>query len=87
VKAIADAIGTEVAFEEITPDQAREQMGHFMPPPVVEMILGYLADAMDNPPVPLDTVERITGRPALTFARWAADHAADFAPQRETVAA
>ncbi|MET9424901.1 MULTISPECIES: NAD(P)H-binding protein [unclassified Streptomyces] len=87
VKAIADAIGTDVAFEEITPDQAREQMGHFMPPPVVEMILGYLADAMDNPPVPLDTVERITGRPALTFARWAADHAADFAPQRETVAA
>ncbi|MFF3291989.1 NAD(P)H-binding protein [Streptomyces sp. NPDC003023] len=87
VKAIAAATGVPVAFEEITPDQAREQMGHFMPPPVVEMILGYLADAMDHPPVPNTTVEQVTGRPARTFARWAADHAGDFTPARETAAA
>lgn len=87
VKAIAAAVGAPVAFEEITPDQAREQMGRFMPPPVVEMVLNYLADAVDNPPVPVDTVERVTGRPARTFAQWAADHAADFAPQGEAVTA
>jgi hypothetical protein len=53
-------------------------MGTVMPAPVVEMVLRYLADAVTDPPVPLDTVERITGRPARTFARWAADHAAEF---------
>ncbi|MFJ5999408.1 NAD(P)H-binding protein [Streptomyces sp. NPDC092370] len=81
VRQIARAIGRPVAFEEITPDQARQAMGQAMPAPVVEMVLGYLADAVANPPVPFDTVEKVTGRPALTFARWAADHAADFAPQ------
>ncbi|GAA1427757.1 NAD(P)H-binding protein [Streptomyces thermospinosisporus] len=83
VRTIAEAIGRPVAFEEITPDQAREVMGRVMPAPVVEMVLRYLADAVAHPPVPLDTVERITGRPARTFAQWAADHAADFGADRE----
>ncbi|MCZ9340177.1 NAD-dependent epimerase, partial [Streptomyces sp. TRM76130] len=67
--------------EEITPDQARKDMAAAMPAPVVEMVLRYLADAVVHPPVPVDTVERVTGRPARTFARWVADHAADFAPR------
>ncbi|MFE7843408.1 NAD(P)H-binding protein [Streptomyces sp. NPDC057474] len=87
VRAIAAALGTDIPFEEITPDQAREQMGRFMPPPVVEMVIGYLADAVEDPPVPLDTVEKVLGRPARTFAQWAADHAADFAPRHEAVTA
>ncbi|WP_217247058.1 NAD(P)H-binding protein [Streptomyces sp. AC602_WCS936] len=87
VEAIAEAVGGPLTFEEITPDQAREQMGRFMPPPVVEMVLGYLADAIDHPPVPVDTVEKVTGRPARTFAQWAADHADDFARTTEAVGA
>ncbi|MEU4035507.1 NAD(P)H-binding protein [Streptomyces collinus] len=81
VRAIARAVGRPVAFVEITPEQAREAMAAAMPAPVVEMVLRYLADALAHPPVPVDTVERVTGRPARTFARWAADHAADFAPR------
>ncbi|MEU3838507.1 NAD(P)H-binding protein [Streptomyces sp. NPDC028635] len=87
VKAIATAVGAPIAFEEITPDQARAQMAPFMPPPVVDMVLRYLADAVAHPPVPVDTVERVTGRPARTFAQWAADHAADLTPATEAVAA
>ncbi|MFC5155359.1 NAD(P)H-binding protein [Streptomyces amakusaensis] len=83
VRAMAEAIGRPLAFEEITPEEARQSMGTFMPSAVVEMVLGYLADAVAHPPVPVDTVERVTGRPARTFAQWAADHAADFAPRRE----
>lgn len=83
VRAIAEAVGRPVAFEEITPDQARKAMAAAMPAPVVEMVLRYLADAVTHPPVPVDTVERVTGRPGRTFARWAADHAADFAPRDE----
>ncbi|AYN38965.1 NAD-dependent epimerase/dehydratase family protein [Streptomyces dangxiongensis] len=81
VRAIARAVGRPIAFEEITPDQARKDMAAAMPAPVVEMVLRYLADAVVHPPVPVDTVERVTGRPARTFARWVADHAADFAPR------
>uniref|UniRef100_A0AAU3ICU7 NAD(P)H-binding protein n=1 Tax=Streptomyces sp. NBC_01393 TaxID=2903851 RepID=A0AAU3ICU7_9ACTN len=87
VRAIAGALGREILFVEITPDEARELMGQAMPAPVVEMVLGYLADAVVNPPVAVDTVERVTGVPARTFARWAADHAGDFAPVSEEVAA
>ncbi|WP_438486721.1 SDR family oxidoreductase [Streptomyces sp. S186] len=78
--ALAAARGAPVAFEEISPDAARAELGRFMPGPVVEMVLGYLADALVHPPVPLDTVRRVTGRPARTFARWAADHATDLIP-------
>ncbi|WP_309505994.1 NAD(P)H-binding protein [Streptomyces pyxinicus] len=85
VQAIAEAVGRPVAFEEITPDQAREEMTAAMPAPVVEMVLRYLTDAVAHPPVPVDTVERVTGRPGRTFARWAADHAGDFAPRSATV--
>lgn len=87
VRAISGALGREIRFEEITPDQARELMGHAMPAPVVEMVLGYLADAVVNPPAVADTVERVTGVPARTFAQWAADHAADFAPVSGELAA
>ncbi|WP_210589316.1 NAD(P)H-binding protein [Streptomyces sp. GESEQ-35] len=86
VRAIAGALGREIPFVEITPDEAREQMGQAMPAPVVEMVLGYLADAVVNPPAVLDTVERVTGVPARTFARWAADHAGDFASVPEGAA-
>lgn len=86
VRAIAGALGRDIEFVEITPDEARTLMGQAMPAPVVEMVLGYLADAVVNPPAVLDTVERVTGVPALTFARWAADHAADFTPVPEEAA-
>lgn len=86
VRAISKALGRDIEFVEITPDEARTLMGQAMPAPVVEMVLGYLADAVVNPPAVLDTVERVTGVPALTFARWAADHAADFTPVPEEAA-
>ncbi|MFF3847844.1 NAD(P)H-binding protein [Streptomyces sp. NPDC002328] len=79
VRAIGRAAGREIAFEEVTPDEARVLMGRAMPAPVVEMVLGYLAEAVLDPPAVVDTVERVTGVPARSFARWAADHAGDFA--------
>jgi hypothetical protein len=36
------------------------------------------AQAVGHPQTPVRTVEAITGRPATTFAEWAARHAADF---------
>ncbi|MGO9606554.1 MAG: hypothetical protein ACLQAT_24710 [Candidatus Binataceae bacterium] len=49
-----------------------------VPDDVPDRMLGYLADRVRQPGPSSDTVEQILGRPALTFAEWAADHAAAF---------
>ncbi len=71
VELIGEAIGRTLTCEELPPEEARGI--------VPDVLLAYLA-AGDGRPMPVETaVEDITGRPALTYARWARDHAADFA--------
>lgn len=79
VRAIAEVLGREVRFEELSSEQARRLWtGNGMPDVVADVLLGYLAAAADQPDTPQPTVEQIAGRPARTFAEWAADHADDF---------
>ncbi|WP_211342931.1 SDR family oxidoreductase [Actinomadura pelletieri] len=80
VRLVGEAIGRPTCFEEITPDEARtEMLAHpHMRPGVVDALLKLRAWSVDHPPEPSPEVERITGRPARTFASWAVDHAADF---------
>ncbi|MFI6906910.1 NAD(P)H-binding protein [Nonomuraea sp. NPDC050394] len=73
------AIGKEVAFEELTEAGAREMWAaKGMGPELIE----FLVDALGNTPeigyTVVDTVERVTGRPARTFAQWAQENAAAF---------
>lgn len=91
VAAIADALGEEVRFEELTPARAREvyrAAGGFAAENA-DFLLGF-ADYEGNPADPSDgaafdpsalgplpTAEAVTGRPARTFAQWARDHVAD----------
>jgi uncharacterized protein YbjT (DUF2867 family) len=77
---INEVTGLAIQFEEISPDMGRVELGRLMPPPVVDMVLKYLAAAVGTPATVLPTVENVTGRPARTFATWVADHAAEFAP-------
>ncbi|WP_037671818.1 NAD(P)H-binding protein [Streptomyces griseus] len=79
VSAIAEGIGQDIAFEELTPEEAREGMvEQGCPPPVADYILAFQARWVDEPPVAATTVPDLIGRPALSLARWAADHVADF---------
>lgn len=78
VRLISAALGRDIGFQEITPQAAREQMAMFMPEPVVDMVLAYLAESVGTPPRVLPTVETVLHRPGLDFARWARDHVADF---------
>ncbi|WP_444830444.1 NAD(P)H-binding protein [Actinokineospora sp.] len=78
VAAIAAAVGRDIAFEEVPAETTRAELVRFMPPPVVDMVLKYLADSVDTPPMVLPTVEKVTGRPGLGFGQWARDHAAAF---------
>ncbi|GAA1660283.1 NAD(P)H-binding protein [Glycomyces endophyticus] len=68
VALIAKAIGRGIEVEELP----REAAGHSMPAPVLDLLEAAWTDA------PGPTAEAVTGRPARTFERWAADHAGDF---------
>jgi uncharacterized protein YbjT (DUF2867 family) len=88
VAAIAAALGEEVRLEEVSPEEALElltRQGGWAAENA-PFLLGYegfspdteIPDYGPEELAPLPTVEQVTGRPARSFARWAADHAADF---------
>ncbi|MCP3802012.1 NAD(P)H-binding protein [Allokutzneria sp. A3M-2-11 16] len=81
VAAIAAATGQDIRFEEVSPEAALEhwhRQGY--PHDIAAWLIESLAATVDGPGlVPAtDTFERITGRPARTFAQWAVDHAEEF---------
>lgn len=79
VALIGEAVGRPVRFEEISLDEAVEQMkAAGYPAELVEAVLPAQAQLLDDPEPVNDEVERITGTPARSFREWAVDHAADF---------
>ncbi|MFE7215588.1 NAD(P)H-binding protein [Streptomyces sp. NPDC001698] len=79
VATIAAARGREIALVELSEEQAVAQWraaGH------PEDVIGFLIEAYGNTPevgrTVVDTVEKVTGYPARTFAQWAAEHADAF---------
>ncbi|MBB6347157.1 uncharacterized protein YbjT (DUF2867 family) [Nonomuraea muscovyensis] len=78
VALIGEAIGRPLRYEELTPEAAREAMSRFMPRFILDTLFEQWADSVGKPARVSGDVEKIIGRPARTFARWATDHAADF---------
>jgi hypothetical protein len=78
LKAIGAAIGQELAYCTITPEQFTQSMSQFMPADVSKMMLDYWSDTVEQPDLVRPTVEQITGRQARTLAQWASDHVSDF---------
>jgi hypothetical protein len=79
VRAIGQAIGRELKWQEVPADQIRQAMlARGLPADVPDRMLGYLADSVERPGPSSDTVQRILNRPALTFTDWATEHAAEF---------
>ena len=78
VAVIAAATGKDITVGVLTGEDALKQFSGFMPVEEAHAVVRFLDDAaMGNSPA-TDAVERILGRPAVSFDRWAADHAADF---------
>ncbi|MEU4690129.1 NAD(P)H-binding protein [Actinoplanes sp. NPDC023714] len=75
---LAAALGEPIAFAEQTPEQAREQMTRFMPPPVVEGTLAILGTPTAREQRISPDVAAVLGRPPRPFAAWAARNAAAF---------
>ncbi|MFF7865730.1 NAD(P)H-binding protein [Streptomyces qaidamensis] len=82
VKTIAAAVGREIALIELTQQQALAQ---WRAEGLPEDVIGFLLEAYGNTPEVGRTVsgnvEKVTGRPARTFAQWAAEHADTFRGQ------
>ncbi len=78
VKHIGNAIGRDIRVEELTPEEARVELGRTMPPLGVETMMRVWASGVGVPARTSTTVPDLTGRPAHTFAQWAHDHASDF---------
>ncbi len=68
VIAIGDGIGRTLRFEEITPDDARRELG--FPGAAMDMLLDAWAAAAGLPAYVTSTVAEVTGTPARTFAEW-----------------
>jgi uncharacterized protein YbjT (DUF2867 family) len=70
VETLAAAAGREVRIVPIDIDAARAEMAAF-PPGIAESLLRHWVKQDGVPATVTDGVERITGRPARTFADWA----------------
>ena len=77
-KIIAAAIHQDLAFIEVSPDDAREQMLRFMPAPVADATLAILGHPTPEEAQVSPDVEKVLGRPARSFADWALRNAAAF---------
>ncbi|MFI1186450.1 NAD(P)H-binding protein [Streptomyces californicus] len=74
--AIGAARGAEVGLVELTEEQALENWrGQGMPEDVIAFLIAVYRDTPPEGRTVLDTVEKVTGRPARTFAQWAGEHA------------
>lgn len=76
--AIARAVGKDIRFTEISPEQWREEAGEQFPPYVMDWLLAYWEDALANSEPVLPDIENVLGRPARPLSEWAAAHSEDF---------
>ena len=76
VATIGEVIGRPLRMEEISPDNARLELG--FPSPAMNMLLNAWAAAIGQPAFITDTVAEITGHGARTFRDWVIDHAEEF---------
>ncbi|MFE7142286.1 NAD(P)H-binding protein [Streptomyces sp. NPDC057644] len=79
--AIAAARGADVELVELTEEQALEEWrANGMPEDVIAFMIDVYRDTPPEGRTVVDTVEKVTGRPARTFAQWAEEHAEHFRP-------
>lgn len=78
IEHIGEAIDRPIRIDHISDEQARAEVAKTMHPAVAEAIVSQWAAASGVPALTSTIVEKITGAPAHTYARWTADHADDF---------
>jgi uncharacterized protein YbjT (DUF2867 family) len=75
---IADALGEEVRFSELTRDEAKARMVGFMPEQVAERTLDILGDPAPAELAVSPDVQRVLGRAARPYREWVGRNVAAF---------
>jgi uncharacterized protein YbjT (DUF2867 family) len=78
VAVLGETLGRPLTVEDLDPAPVLEQMSQFMDPEFLIALFGLMEATVGKPALVNDTIERITGHPARTYAEWAADHRVDF---------
>lgn len=72
VAAISAALGEEIAFHELTREEAEKQWAaQGMPDEITQWLLDGFAMILEHPQVPTGVVQELTGRPGVSYAEWA----------------
>jgi len=75
VETIGTVLGRPLRYLEVPPDVVRQRfIGLGLGAEFADAYTAMLADALDKPPLVTREVEKITGRPATTFAQWVTEH-------------
>jgi uncharacterized protein YbjT (DUF2867 family) len=79
VQTIARTIGKQMRVEGLSGTEARQPMlDQGTDPALADSAVTYWSSLVDSPEPVTTTVTELTGRPALTFADWAHEHADEF---------
>ncbi|MEV4169212.1 NAD(P)H-binding protein [Nonomuraea sp. NPDC049709] len=80
VTVLGEVLGRPLRFEEVSPDHhIAHLVGIGLPEPFVRALMARYAAYAERPQhLATGDVEKVLGRPARTFADWAADHARAF---------
>ena len=78
VSIIGDVLGRRIIFEELSPEEFRNETEGSWPRPAVDMLLAAWSATMGRPAFITTTVLDILGSPPRSFRQWAADHASAF---------
>ncbi|NRQ30241.1 NAD(P)H-binding protein [Nonomuraea sp. NN258] len=78
VRILGRALGRELRFEALTDEEAWTRMSATTPIEYVRAFFSFYRDHTIDESTVHPTVEKLTGRPARTFAQWAGAHVSDF---------
>jgi uncharacterized protein YbjT (DUF2867 family) len=75
VEIIGTVLDRPLRYFEVPPEVVRQRfIGLGLGAEFADAYIAMLADALDKPALVTREVEKITGRPATTFAQWVSDH-------------
>jgi uncharacterized protein YbjT (DUF2867 family) len=75
VQIIGRVLGRPLRYFEVPPDVVRQRfIGLGLGAEFADAYAAMLAESLDNPALVTGEVEKITGRPATTFAQWVTEH-------------
>jgi uncharacterized protein YbjT (DUF2867 family) len=75
VQIIGRVLGRPLRYFEVAPEVVRERfIGLGLGAEFADAYTAMLADSLDKPALVTGEVEKITGRPATTFAQWVTEH-------------